>query len=219
MSLIDEGMDLARLNFSHGTHEFHAGLISTIRSASRLRERPVGIMQDLQGPKLRVGVLDKRGVDLRAGDTVLLYPEGSSPKLSTHGKIAIPISAEIAHAVAKDTQTGARILFDDGRIMTRAIQVQSPEIVVEVEVGGKLTSQKGMNLPGTPLSIPCLTEKDLEDLNFGLSQGVDAIALSFVRTAKDIEDLKEKIRKVSNHHPIVVAKIGAKKQLSFKVRS
>jgi pyruvate kinase len=206
-ALIEEGLDVARLNFSHGTHEFHRGLIQNVREAARSKNRPVGIMQDLQGPKLRVGVLPKGGIDLRSGDVVLLYPEGSTPKMSTQGRIAIPISAEIAQAVAVDAEKGARILFDDGKIATRAIQISAPEIVVEVEVGGKLTSQKGMNLPGTPLSIPCLTEKDFEDLRFGLSQGVDAVALSFVRSPHDIEQLREKMRKVSNDPPIIIPKI------------
>ncbi len=214
--LIEEGMDVARLNFSHGTHEFHRQLILSIREASRQKGRPIGIMQDLQGPKLRVGMLPKEGVELKKGDTVLLYPEGSAPKLSTHGKIAIPISAEIAQSVSVDAEKGARILFDDGKIATRAILISPPEIVVEVEVGGRLTSQKGMNLPGTPLSIPCLTEKDLEDLSFGLSQGVDAVALSFVRTAQDIESLKEKMRKITNDAPNVIPKIERAEAIEFQ---
>ncbi len=205
--LIDEGMDFARLNFSHGTHEFHQNLITAVRLASKNKKRPVGIMQDLQGPKLRVGILPQEGITLKAGDHVLLFPEGSTPKSSTHGKILIPISAEIALPVAQDVQKGARILFDDGRIVTRTIEVSPPEIVIEVENGGKLTSQKGMNLPETPLSIPCLTEKDLEDLKFGLSQGVDAVALSFVRTASDIENLKKEIRKVTHEVPLLIPKI------------
>ncbi len=215
-SLIQEGMDVARLNFSHGTHEFHKGLIQAVRASAKKSERTIGIMQDLQGPKLRVGILPKEGIELKAGDTVLLYPEGATPKTSTHGKILIPISAEIAGPVSTDTQEGARILFDDGRIATRAVRIAPPEIVVEVEVGGKLTSQKGMNLPGTPLSIPCLTEKDLEDLRFGISEGVDAIALSFVRTAADIEDLKNRIRKLTNNPPIVVAKIEREEAIEFQ---
>ena len=108
------------------------------------------------------------------------------------GKILIPISAEIAHSISVDLKKGSRILFDDGKIATRCIAVAPPEMVVEIEVGGKLTSNKGMNLPGTPLSMSCLTEKDLEDLKFGIEQGVDAVALSFVRTVQDIEDLRSR---------------------------
>lgn len=206
-ALIDEGMDVARLNFSHGTHDFHRELIRTVRDLSRKKRRPVMIMQDLQGPKIRAGILPPSGMELQAGDTLILHPEGTLPKLSTHGRLAIPISAEIALAVASDTQKGARILFDDGKIATRVLEVHPPEILVEVEIGGKLTSQKGMNLPGTPLSIPCLTDKDLEDLKFGLSEKVDAVALSFVRSAYDIETLREKMRKLTHDLPLVIPKI------------
>ena len=215
-ALIDAGMDVARLNFSHGTHEFHRGLIQTVRDVSRKKNRPIGIMQDLQGPKLRAGALPKEGIHLKSGDVVLLFPEGSTPKFSTTGRIPIPISAEIALPIALDTEKGARILFDDGRIATRVLEVNAPEIIVEVEVGGTLTSHKGMNLPGTPLTIPCLTEKDLEDLRFGLSQGVDAVALSFVRTMHDIESLKEKMKKVTNDPPIVIPKIEREEAIEFQ---
>ena len=209
-------MDVARLNFSHGTHEFHKNLIINVREAAKRLGKSVAIMQDLQGPKLRAGVLPKGGIDLKAGDIVLLYPEGTTPKTSIHGKIPIPISAEIAQAVSVDAQVGARILFDDGKLATRATQISPPEMVVEVEVGGKLTDHKGMNLPGTPLSLSCLTEKDLEDLKFGLSMGVDAVALSFVRTVQDLEDLKEKIRKQSNHRPLIVSKIEREEAIEYQ---
>lgn len=215
-ALVEAGMDVARLNFSHGTHAFHRGLIETVRKVAHDKNRPIGIMQDLQGPKLRAGNLPKEGILLKAGDTVLLFPEGSTPKTSTQGKIAVPISAEIAMAIARDTEKGARILFDDGRIATRVSSVSAPELVVEVENGGRLTSHKGMNLPGTPLTIPCLTEKDLEDLKFGLSQGVDAVALSFVRTLHDVEALKEKIRKISNDIPFVIPKIEREEAIEFQ---
>lgn len=205
--LVSEGMDIARLNFSHGTHDFHRGLIEIVRSAAQRAKKPIAIMQDLQGPKIRCGVLPPGGIELKAGDTILLYPEGSTPRTSTHGKILVPISAEIALPVSQDTRVGARVLFDDGKISTVVTQVSPPELVCDVEVGGKLTSNKGMNLPGTPLSIPCMTEKDYEDLKFGLSMGVDAVALSFVRSASDIEEVKERIRKTSNEHPIVIAKM------------
>ncbi len=208
-------MDVARLNFSHGTHDFHAGLIANIREAARKAGKSVAIMQDLQGPKLRAGKLQKGGVELKAGDRVLLFPEGSTPKMSTTGRIAIPISAEIALSISQDVRKGARILFDDGKIATVVSEVNPPEIVVEVEVGGKLTDNKGMNLPGTPLSMPCVTEKDLEDLKFGLAQGVDAVALSFVRTASDIETVKERIRKQMNQPPIVIAKIEREEAIDY----
>lgn len=213
--LIKAGMDVARLNFSHGTHDFHRGLIENIREAAKSHRKAIAIMQDLQGPKLRAGVLPKEGIDLKAGDVVLLYPEGSTPKTSTKGKIPIPISAEIALPISSDARAGSRVLFDDGKIATRVTLVNPPEIIVEVEVGGKLTSNKGMNLPGTPLSMPCLTEKDIADLEFGLSMHVDAVALSFVRRVQDIEAIRGYIRKFSNEHPLVVSKVEREEAIDY----
>lgn len=215
-ALIEDGMDVARLNFSHGTHDFHRGLITQIREAAKRAGKPVAIMQDLQGPKLRAGLLPAEGIELKTGDTVLLYPEGATPKTSSHGKILIPISAEIAAAIAMDTQKDSRILFDDGKLATRVKSVSAPEIVVEVEHGGRLFKHKGMNLPGTPLSMPCLTEKDLEDLAFGLSQKVDAVALSFVRTVQDITTLRDKMRKHTNDLPLVISKIEREEAIEFQ---
>ncbi len=205
--LIRAGLDVARLNFSHGDHNFHRSLIENVREASKRVGKPVAIMQDLQGPKIRCGKLPEKGIELKKGDKVLLYPEGSTPKTPTTGKILLPISNEIALSVSNDTSVGKKILFDDGKLCTVIRSIAPPEMVVEVEVGGKLTSHKGMNLPGTPLTIPCLTEKDIVDLQFGLSMHVDAVALSFVRSAHDIEDLRARIKKFSSHHPLIVAKI------------
>lgn len=201
------GMDIARLNFSHGSHEFHANLIRNIREASRRTGKHVAIMQDLQGPKLRAGKLKPGGLELKEGDKLVLFPEGSECRTAKEGQTELPISAEIAMAVSQDVKVGARILFDDGKLETRVTYVKAPEIHVDVVVGGKLTDNKGMNLPGTPLTLSCLTDKDIEDLKFGLEQKVDAVALSFVRDAADIEDLRQKIKKFSNHDPLIVAKI------------
>jgi pyruvate kinase len=214
--LIEAGMDVARLNFSHGTHDFHRGLIMNIREAAKRHNKPVAIMQDLQGPKIRCGVLPPGGIDLNDGDTILMFPEGTTPKTSTHGKILVPISAEIAMSVSMDAQVGARILFDDGKIATIATHINPPEMVAEVIAGGHLSNHKGMNLPGTPLSIPCVTEKDLEDLKFGLSVNVDSVALSFVRTANDIEVVKERMRRVHNNPPMVIAKIEREEAIEFQ---
>jgi len=206
-ALIRAGMDIARLNFSHGDHSFHRNLIQTIRAASQKVGKPVAIMQDLQGPKIRAGKLGAQGVDLQAGDIIVLHPEGTPPKSLPHGARAIPVSAEIAAPVARDAQVGARILFDDGKIATRATALSGAEITAIVEVGGKLTNHKGMNLPGTPLTIPCLTDKDIEDLAFGLKEGVDAVALSFVRSAQDIEDLRARVKAQTQETVLLIAKI------------
>ena len=127
-ALIRAGMDIARLNFSHGDHAFHRNLIQTIRAASQKVGRPVAIMQDLQGPKIRAGKLGPNGVELNKGDTIVLHPEGSPPASIPAGARAIPVSAEIAAPVARDAQVGARILFDDGKIATRATAISGAEI-------------------------------------------------------------------------------------------
>ncbi len=205
--LIRAGLDTARLNFSHGTHDVHRALFTSVREAAKRTGKYIAVLQDLQGPKLRVGKLAAEGIQLRAGDEVLLFPEGTSPIASTHGRIPLPISAEIAEPLSRDLRKGSKILFDDGKILSQVKEVIGCEMVIEIQVGGKLTSNKGMNLPGTPLSLPCATEKDLKDLKLGLDLGVDAVALSFVRTPKDILFVKEQIRKTSNHSPLIVAKI------------
>jgi len=206
-ALIEAGLDVARLNFSHGDHDFHRSLINNVREASKRAGKSVAIMQDLQGPKIRAGKLQKGGIDLKEGDVLVLHPEGTPPRTSTTGRIVIPISAEIALPVSNDTRVGNLILFDDGKIRTRVLAITPPEIVVQVEIGGKLTDNKGMNLPGTPISIPCLTEKDIEDLKFGLEMKVDAVALSFVRSAADIVQIREIMRKHTKDLPLVVSKI------------
>lgn len=206
-ALIRAGMDTARLNFSHGTHEVHRGLFTAVRNAAKNEGKHIGILQDLQGPKLRLGKLPPEGIFLKAGDEVLLFPEGSEPRASTVGRIAIPISNEIAETLSKDVRKGSRILFDDGKLSSEVKEALPPEMVITMTVGGKLTSNKGINLPGTPLSMPACTDKDLRDLKLGLELGVDTVALSFVRTPQDILFVKEQIRKNSNHSPLIVSKI------------
>jgi pyruvate kinase len=213
--LIRAGLDIARLNFSHGDHAFHKSLIENIREASKRAGRPVAIMQDLQGPKIRAGKIPGGAIELKEGDIVVLHPEGSAPKASTKDRLIVPISAEIAMAVTSTTSVGNRVLFDDGKIATRILELAAPEMVVVVEVGGTLTNNKGMNLPGTPLTIPCLTEKDIVDLEFGLSMGVDAVALSFVRTAEDIEDLRARMKKKTDNPPLIIAKIEREEAVTY----
>ncbi|MCC7440738.1 MAG: pyruvate kinase [Bdellovibrionales bacterium] len=206
--LVHAGMDVARLNFSHGSHEVHRAQFERVRRASSAAGRFVGVMQDLQGPKMRVGALPSDGLLLKTGDALVLHPEGAPPsEAEARGYLPLPISAEIAGPVSRDVRVGARILFDDGRLSSRVSSVRAPLIFIEIENGGLLTSRKGMNFPGTPLSLPCCTDKDFEDLKLGLELGVDAVALSFVRSAADIERVQELIRKNSSHQPLVIAKI------------
>ena len=170
------GMDVARLNLSHSSREQHAETIALIREVSSDLNRPVAVLVDLQGPKLRVGVMAGKGVPLEPGETIVLtiYPiEGSL------GRIPIQYSDLPAFI-----QPGEHLLLDDGLMDLRVLGVNPREITCEVVVGGLLRSNKGMNLPNASLSIPTITDKDIRDLEFLLERQVDWIALSFVRTAE-----------------------------------
>ena len=200
------GMNVARLNFSHGTHEEHAAMIATIRAVAEKTGEPVTILQDLQGPKIRVGELPKEGVMLTNGATVIF---------STAADAAAPTKIPVTYAgLHKDVKPGDAVLLDDGLLEVKVIKVEGMDIFCEVVNGGILTSHKGFNLPTASLSVPAITEKDEADVRFGVSQGVDWVALSFVRSAKDIEDLRAMIQRevsaqgVKEKYPInIIAKI------------
>jgi len=193
--LIQAGLDVARLNFSHGTHEEHAAKIQLIRRLSEELHKPVSILQDLQGPKLRVGRLPEEGVFLHTGQKVLLISADSKaegPLEITEDKIVIPLTVpNLAEAVS----AGNRILMDDGNLELLVKEIVGEDVITEVVVGGKLTSHKGVNLPGAKLLFPGFTEKDRKDLHFGLTMGVDLVAISFVSCAEDILKVKDEIRK------------------------
>src|SRR3974390_1739190 len=184
--LMLRGMDVARLNFSHGTHEQHAAVIKRLRRVATELDRSIGIMQDLQGPKIRAGRLKSRApVALKKGQSVTITPndvEGTTEIIST-----------TYQNLAEDVKPGERILLSDGRIELVVQEVRNGEVVCEVLNGGMLGENQGINLPGTNVSIPSLTEKDLRDLEFGLKQGVDLVALSFVRTVNDVVKAKQAI--------------------------
>ena len=199
--LIEAGMDVARLNFSHGEQAFHAETIARIRAASAAAGKPVAILGDLQGPKLRVGVMQEGGVPLAEGETLVLTTEHI-----TGGPGRVPVQYELLPEVV---EPGDRILIDDGLLELIVTAVAGPEITTRVVTGGILNSNKGLNLPRAALSIPAITEKDREDLAFAIEQGLDWIALSFVRTAEEVLDLKGYIRTLSafGHQTPVMAKI------------
>ncbi len=181
--LMRQGMDVARLNFSHGTHEEHARLIERLRKAAGKEQRTICILQDLQGPKIRTGRLrDRRPVLLNTGARVTITPRdiaGTAALISTGFR-------ELAREVAP----GARILLSDGLIELVVRAIQGDEVECEVANGGLLGEHQGINLPGTALRVPSLTEKDRKDLEFGLRRGVDMVALSFVRTAEDVGEAR-----------------------------
>ncbi len=194
--LLNVGMDVARLNFSHGKHEDHASCIQMLRQAAAAEGRTICILQDLQGPKIRTGKL-KGGsaVTLQTGSTVTITTreiDGTAELISTSFK-----------SLPNEVHTGARILLSDGKIELRVTRAGTADIECQIINGGTLGERQGINLPGTALSIPALTDKDREDLEFGLESGVDAVALSFVRSAADVLEVKEIIAEHNQTVPVI----------------
>lgn len=196
--LIIAGMDVARLNFSHGEYKVHLQNINTVRKVSKKLNKFIPVMQDLQGPKLRVGKLNDGHIDLVEGKEIFIRRKniiGSMNEFSTTYKKFVD-----------DVNQDEYILMDDGLLRMQVIDKRNDYLKCKVIKGGILKEHKGINLPNTKLSLPSLTEKDKKDLRFGLNHGVDAVALSFVRQAKDILEIKKLILKYGKRIP-VVAKI------------
>jgi len=210
--LIDAGMNVARLNFSHGTHESHGRAVKAIREAAGRRHAAVAIIQDLQGPRIRVGQLPDAGVTLEVGQLVRLLSGQAAfdPRAGLHysGKSVAPAyTAELPvtyAALAQDVQPGARVLIDDGLIELAVTRIDGSMVECTVVTGGRITSHKGINLPGTKVSAPTLTDKDREDLRFGIAQGVDYVALSFVRGPDDVVAAKKLIAECGGDVPVIV---------------
>ncbi len=190
------GMDVARLNFSHGTHEEHARIIERLRKAAARENRTICILQDLQGPKIRTGRLrDRRPVVLKTGSRVTITPRnvlGTPNLISTSFK-----------GLAQEVEPGSRILLSDGLIEVVVKAVHGDDTECEVVNGGMLGEHQGINLPGTALSVPSLTEKDRKDLEFGLNNEVDMVAISFVRTAGDVRETKRLIGVRRDDVPVI----------------
>jgi pyruvate kinase len=201
-ALIEAGVDVVRLNFSHGTQLQHAGYVESVRQAADHAGRSVTILQDLQGPKLRTG-------PTRDGQTVLLTT-GSRVRLSAEPAPTTPESISITYpALARDLRPGARILLRDGEIQLQVDRVDGDDVLAEVITGGELGPAAGVHFPGVRLSAEALTEKDLDDLAFGLRRGVDAVALSFVRQPGDVRAIRRAMgdRATGDLRPWVIAKI------------
>jgi pyruvate kinase len=190
------GMDVARLNFSHGTHADHARNIARLRRAAKQEERTICILQDLQGPKIRTGALkDHNPVSLKTGSRVTITSrnvEGSATLIAT-----------TFQQLAEEVRPGARILLSDGLIELCVMRVRGSDVECEVVNGGLLAEHQGINLPGAALSIPALTTKDRVDLEFGLRHGVDIVALSFVRSAGDVRLAKKLIAAQGSDVPVI----------------
>jgi pyruvate kinase len=190
-------MDGARLNFSHGTHEEHAEYARMVRQAQEELGRPIALIADLQGPKLRVGDLESP-MELEVGDEVVVtgVEDGHQP-----GELPV-----LPAVIGQVLQPGHDVLIDDGLIRLRVEAVEGGRARCVVVVGGTVSSHKGVNVPGVPVPIPALTRKDTDDLEFAFGLGVDFVALSFVRSAADVRDLKAMIKQAGSHAH-VIAKI------------
>ncbi|MFZ0296611.1 MAG: pyruvate kinase [Candidatus Sulfotelmatobacter sp.] len=190
------GMDVGRLNFSHGSHDDHARNIQRLRSAAEKENRTICILQDLQGPKIRTGRLERHEpIVLQSGSTVIITPRditGTPTRIST-----------TFQDLAREVSVGARILLRDGLIELRVRTIRGKDVVCDILNGGTLGEHQGINLPGTALSIPALTEKDRKDLEFGLKHGVDAVALSFVRTAADVNMVRQIVVGLGYDMPLI----------------
>ena len=198
IELVMAGADIFRLNFSHGDHEAHANVIEKIRKINTDYNLNIGILQDLQGPKIRVGEVENNGVLINPGEAITIT---NDPVIGTASLVST-----VYQNLPNDVVPGDRILIDDGNLELVVLSTDGKNVNCTVIHGGILKSRKGINLPNTRVSAPSLTEKDLIDLEFGLANEVDWIALSFVRTAEDITDLRERINK-SGKSCKIVAKI------------
>jgi len=196
--LLQAGMDVARLNFSHGTYDDHQSIYKRLREVSRQLNRSVTILQDLQGPKIRTGNLENGQVEIEAGQELILTTQ---PVVGDEHTVPIDFP-ELLESV----KAGGRILLDDGNLELAVLSVQEDQVTTRVVLGGILKTHKGVNLPGAELHIPGFTEKDRKDLEFGLKMGIDAVAVSFVRSADDIKQVREAIHELASerkHIPII----------------
>ena len=193
------GMNVARLNFSHGDHASHERTLNVLRQAEEEWGKPIAVLQDLCGPKIRTGKMKDNGVELVRGENLVIQAddiEGTAQRIST-----------IAPEILADLRTGDQVLLDDGLLELKVTKEGTQEVECQVVVGGTLKSSKGINLPMTNLSLPSVTAKDLEDLQWGLNHSIDYVALSFVRQADEIRQIKEIIHQAGTRDLRVVAKI------------
>jgi pyruvate kinase len=196
--LVDVGMDVARLNMSHGNHEDHRRRYELVREASDASGHGVGILADLQGPKIRLETFTAGKVKLAKGDEFVITTRDVEGDTSICGTTYKGLPGDVAE--------GDPILVDDGKLRLRVVKVEGEDVTTRVEVGGKVSDHKGLNLPGVAVSVPALSEKDVDDLRWALRTSVDFIALSFVRTADDAEDVRQIMREEGVMLP-VIAKI------------
>jgi pyruvate kinase len=197
--LIKAGVNVMRMNFSHGTYEEHAARFRLIRELSADLNHPVTILQDLQGPKIRTGMIRGGSIVLKQGDRLILTTEQVE---GTEGRVSVDFED-----LPANVQTGGRILLDDGNLELVVVAIDGKDVHTSVVLGGVLKPHKGVNLPGVKLNVPALTEKDRQDLAFGLELGVDAVAMSFVRSPEDIHSIRRLIGELrpdrQNNTPVI----------------
>ena len=181
--MLQSGMNVARLNFSHGSYEVHGQMVKLLRALSEELDLPLTILQDLQGPKIRVGKLPDEGIFLKENAFLTLVPLSDWQGQENTIGIDYPY-------VAEEAQPGTQVLLDDGLLELKVEQVKGNQVICQVVEGGILKSNKGVNFPSLNLRLPSLTAKDEKDLEFGIVQGVDIVSLSFVRKPEDIQALK-----------------------------
>ncbi len=205
--LINSGMDVARLNFSHGTHDSHRVAIAAVRAAAERLHRPVAIVQDLQGPRIRVGDLEGAGIEVMAEQRIRLLGgmlrsggQIGSQTTTSSNLTEIPVTYP---QLIRDVRPGARVLIDDGLIELLVTAVNGGAVECRVKTGGRIISRKGINLPGTAISAPTLTEKDRKDIRFGVAEGVDYMALSFVRGPEDVQAARRLVAECGGSQPII----------------
>ncbi len=206
VELIKAGMDVARLNFSHGTYEDHLISMNNVREASKLTGEYICILQDLCGPKIRIGKFQNKSIELKEGSTFTFTIDEI---MGDENKVTATY-----HELPNDVKTDDTILLDDGKIALKVVSKTEKDVNCIVINGGVLKEHKGMNLPGVKLSTQSLTEKDIEDLKFGLAHDVDYVALSFVRSAEDIQYLRSVIQQQTKVRIPIVAKIEMKEAIN-----
>ncbi|MBT0565199.1 pyruvate kinase [Williamsia sp. CHRR-6] len=193
--LVESGMDVARLNFSHGSHADHEAMYKRVREASDTTGRAVGILADLQGPKIRLGRFAQGRTEWATGELIRITVEEIE---GTHDRVSTTY-----RELAADAQPGDRLLVDDGKVGLSVVDIEGNDVLCRVTEGGPVSNNKGVSLPGMNVSVPALSEKDIADLEFALRLGVDLVALSFVRSPSDIELVHEVMDRIGRRVPVI----------------
>jgi len=199
LQLIDAGMNVARLNFSHGTHEEHKKIIEFLKQARKEKNIPLAIMLDTKGPEIRLGNIENDAVSLSKGQKILLVSEsilGDATKISITPK-----------SIVDDLKSGMTLLFDDGYIEAMVVERTKDGVLVEIRNSGILMSHKGVNIPHESIALPAMTQEDVEDITFGCKMGVDLIAASFIRSADHVEEIRKLIREKTQNKILIISKI------------